>query len=84
MFLATESDKIHLAGLLRDNLISAGKLSITKRLKNISTPEKFKGVSIDQINEWLSLEKNDARWLILPTEKGVKFIDDYFGGKEID
>ena len=83
IFFATEGEKIHLSGLLRDNLISAHRLVTLPKFKQNNLPDQFEGLDADVVNEFFSKTNNDARWIIMPTENGIQFIDDYFGGKEI-
>ena len=87
VFFGTEGEKIHLAGLIRDALISAHRVETTVRYtkdNSLGGPPGLLGeVKANDLNEFYSRTRNEARWMVLPTQDGLNFIDNYFGGKDI-
>ena len=82
----TESDLLHLAGLLYDDMITATPLPVAPLFPaqdgKVMTGA-YKGLHAGTITDYILSLENKAKYIIFPTEKGIQFVKKYFEGKDI-
>lgn len=80
----TDGDLLHMQGLVDDGFVSASKLKLNINVDEEAASREFPELSIEEVKDWLSRIKGYARWQVIPTEKGIAFLNDYFAGEPIE